>query len=68
MSIETTFLDFQLSKTFEEYEAYMNTPKQQAMFKEMGVKTFYIGKSLEGPQKSNRYVSRASKYLLRHFY
>ena len=25
----------------------MNAPKQQAMFKEMGVKTFYIGKSLE---------------------
>ena len=24
----------------------MNAPKQQAMFKEMGVKTFYIGESI----------------------
>ena len=47
MSIETTVLDFKLSNTFEEYEAHMNAPEQQAMFKEMGVKTFYIGKSLE---------------------
>ena len=46
MSIETTVLDFKLSNTFEEYEAHMNAPEQQAMFKEMGVKTFYIGKSL----------------------
>ena len=30
----------------------MNAKKQQAMFKEMGVKTFYIGKSLENPQKA----------------
>ena len=34
MSIETTVLDFKLSNTFEEYEAYMNAPEQQAMFKE----------------------------------
>ena len=40
MSIETTVLDFKLSNTFEEYEAYMNAPKQKAMFKEMGVKPF----------------------------
>ena len=33
MSIETTVLDFKLSNTFEEYEAHMNAPKQQAMFK-----------------------------------
>ena len=46
MAIETTVLDFKLSNTFEEYKAYMNAPEQQAMFKEMGVKTFYIGKSL----------------------
>ena len=43
MSIETTVLDFKLSNTFEEYEAHMTAPEQQAMFKEMGVKTFYIG-------------------------
>ena len=47
MTIETTVLDFKLSNTFEEYESHMNAPEQQAMFKEMGVKTFYIGKSLE---------------------
>jgi len=52
MSIETTVLDFKLSNTFEEYEAHMNAPDQQAMFKEMGVKTFYIGKSLEDPKRA----------------
>ena len=46
MSIETTVLDFKLSNTFEEYEAHMTAYEQQAMFKEMGVKAFYIGKSL----------------------
>ena len=51
MSIETTVLDFKLSNTFEEYEAHMNAPEQQAMFKEMGVKIFYIGKSLENPKE-----------------
>ena len=52
MSIETTVLDFKLSNTFEEYEAHMNAAEQQAMFKEMGVKTFYIGKSLEDPKRA----------------
>ena len=52
MSIETTVLDFKLSNTFEEYEAHMNAPEQQAMFKEMGVKTFYIGKSFEDPKRA----------------
>ena len=52
MSIETTVLDFKLSNTFEEYEAYMNAPKQKAMFKEMGVKTFYIGKSIEDTKRA----------------
>ena len=52
MPIETTVLDFKLSNTFEEYEAHMNAPEQQAMFKEMGVKTFYIGKSLEDPKRA----------------
>ena len=33
MSVETTVLDFKLSNTFEEYEAHMNAPEQQAMFK-----------------------------------
>ena len=52
MSIETTVLDFKLSNTFEEYEAYMNAPKQKAMFKEMGVKIFYIGKSIEDSERA----------------
>ena len=52
MSIETTILDFKLSNTFEEYEAHMNAREQQEMFKKMGVKTFYIGKSLEDPKRA----------------
>ena len=52
MSIETTILDFKLSNTFEEYKAHMNAAEQQDMFKEMGVKTFYMGKSLEDPKRA----------------
>ena len=52
MSIETTVLDFKLSNTFEEYEAHMYAAEQQAMFKEMGVKTFYIGKSMVDPKRA----------------
>jgi hypothetical protein len=52
MTIETTVLDFKLSNAFEEYEAYMKAPEQQAMFNEMGVKTFYLGKSLEDPTRA----------------
>tara|TARA_S200000501_G_C20589947_1_gene641111 strand:- start:141 stop:422 length:282 start_codon:yes stop_codon:yes gene_type:complete len=52
MAIETTVLDFHLSNTFEEYEAYMKAPEQQAMFNEMGVKTFYIGKSIKEPTRA----------------
>ena len=52
MTIETTILDFQLSNTYEEYESHMNAKEQQTLFKEMGVKTFYIGKSLDGPQRA----------------
>ena len=49
MTIETTVLDFKLSNTFEEYIDHMNAPEQQTMFNEMGVKTFYIGRSLDDP-------------------
>ena len=52
MAIETTILDFQLSNTYEEYESHMNAKEQQRMFKEMGVKRFYIGKSLDDPQRA----------------
>ena len=52
MTIETTILDFQLSNTYKEYESDMNAEEQQSMFKEMGVKTYYFGKSLDDPQKA----------------
>ena len=52
MTVETTILDFQLSNTFEEYESHMYAKEQQTMFKEMGVKTFYIGKSIDDPQRA----------------
>ena len=49
---ETTVLDFKLSNTFGEYRAHMNAPEQQAMFAEMGVKTFFIGVCKDDPQTS----------------
>ena len=52
MNIETTILDFQLSNTFGEYESHMYAKEQQTMFDEMGVKTIYIGKSLDDPQRA----------------
>ena len=52
MSIETTVFDFKLTNTFEEYEAYMNAPEQQAMFNEIGVKIIYIGKSMEDRKRA----------------
>ena len=52
MTIETTILDFQISNTFEQYESYMKAKEQKAMFKEMGVTIFYIGKSLDDPQRA----------------
>ena len=63
MCIETTILDFQLSNTFEEYESHMNAKEQQLMFKEMGVKTFYIGKSLDDPQ-STTVIFQGPKIIL----
>ncbi len=52
MTIEKTILDFQLSNKFKQYESHMNDEEQQMMFKEMVVKTFYIGKSLDDPQRA----------------
>ena len=49
---ETTVLDFALSNTFEDYRAYMNAPKQQEMFAQMGVKTFYIGVCQDDPKRA----------------
>ena len=34
------------------YESHMNSPKQQEMFKQMRVKTFYVGKSFDDPKKA----------------
>jgi len=64
MTIETTILDFQLINTFEQYESYMNAEEQQTMFKEMGVKIFYIGKSLDDPQKDDCNFSRTRKCFI----
>ena len=49
---ETTVLDFKLSKTFEEYRTYMNASEQQAMFADMGIKTFYIGVCKDNPGRA----------------
>ena len=53
MTIEATILDFQLSNMLEKYESHMNADEQQSMLKEMRVKTFYIGKSLNDTQREN---------------
>ena len=58
MTIETTVLDFKLSNTFEEYETHMNAPEQQAMFKEMGVKTFFVLSSTASAHDSARSLER----------
>ena len=47
MANEMTILDFQLSNTFEDHESHMKAKEQQAMFKDMGVKTFYTGRALD---------------------
>ncbi len=51
MATEITVLDFKLSNTFAEYCNHMNAPKQQSMFNEMGVKTFYIGEFIGDPKE-----------------
>ena len=65
---ETTVLDFKLSNTFEEYRAHMNAPEQQAMFAEMGVKTFFIGVCKDDPSKSNSDCSRTLGRPLQHLH
>ena len=63
MAIETTILDFQLSNTYEEYESHMNAKEQQTMFKEMGVKKSYIGKSLVDAKRSTVIFQRSENVL-----
>ena len=78
MATEITVLDFKLSNTFSEYCTHMNAPEQQKMFREMGVKTFYIGECIgdskratvmfEGPEKNVLYnilSDRKQSLLLR---
>ena len=50
--IAKTVLDFKLSNTIEEFHIYMNAPEQQAMFANMGVKTFYSGVSKDDPGRA----------------
>jgi hypothetical protein len=50
--IETTVLDFRISNSFEEFRTQMNAPEQQAMFAQMGVKTFYMGVSKDDPDRA----------------
>ena len=45
-------MDFKLSKTFEESRAYMNASEQQAMFTDMGIKTFYIQVCKDDPGRA----------------
>ena len=52
MTIETTILDFQISNMFEQYDFHMKAKEKQSMFKEMGVKILYIGKSLVDSQRA----------------
>ena len=68
MTIETTILDFQISNTFEQYESHMNAEEQQSIFKEMGVKTFYIGKSLDDPQRATVIFQGPEKCFIRYFH
>ena len=63
MTIETTILDFQLSNTFEQYESHMKSEEQLKMFKEMGFKTFYIGKSIDDTQRPTVIFQGTKKIL-----
>ena len=51
MTIEKTIQDFILSNKYGPNASHMNAEEQQSMFKVMGIKTFYIGKSLDDPQR-----------------
>ena len=51
MTIETTVLEFKLSNTYDVYQTFMNSSEQKVIFKDMGVKTFYIRKSFDNQTK-----------------
>ena len=77
MATEITVLGFKLSNTFSEYCTHMNAPEQQKIFREMGVKTFYIGECIgdskratvmfEGPENVlyNIFISPEQNLLLK---
>ncbi len=51
MTIEKTIQDLILSNKYGPNASQMNAEVQQSIFKIMGIKTFYIGKSLDDPQR-----------------
>ena len=63
MTNETTILNFQLCNTYEKYELDMNAKEKQTMFQKIGVKIFYIGKSLYDPQRST-VIFQGPEYVL----
>ena len=67
MATEITVLDFKLSNTFEEYCTHMKAPEQQAMFKEMGVKTFILA-NVRAIKNEHRYILRSRKCFSRHLH
>tara|TARA_B100001250_G_scaffold264172_1_gene227738 strand:- start:641 stop:811 length:171 start_codon:yes stop_codon:yes gene_type:complete len=54
MVSEITVLEFKLRNALEEYGTYMKAPEHQAMFKEMGVKTFLYWPMQGRSKNSNR--------------
>ena len=61
--IETSVLDFRISNSFEEFRTHMNAPEQQAMFAQMGVKTFYMGVSKDDPDRATVMFQRPEDVL-----
>ena len=68
MTIETTFFDFHLSNSFEDYEVYMNAKEQQIMFKEMRVKTLLYWEIIRLSSEGYCNILRTRKCLIRYFH
>ena len=68
MATEITVLDFKLSNTFSEYCTHMNAPEQQKMFREMGVKTFYIGECIGDSKRATVMFEGPEKILYNFFW
>ena len=52
MAIETTVMDFNLSKTFAEYKAVMTSPKMNIFFASAKMSILYIGVNKDDPQRA----------------